>query len=71
MPMNEKGEWRNPEDSYSERDEYVGYTVCSCGGIKLLQAGYDVPLNYCNQCHEMAASKEDFFTNVASEVLSK
>ena len=55
----------------TEQDLNQGYSQCHCGGIKLLQAGYEVDLNFCTECREMAASKEEFFMNVGSEVLSK
>jgi len=62
MPMNDKGEWINPEDSHKERDEYVGYSVCHCGkGVHLHQAGYESELNMCSMCKSMVADKAEFF----------
>ncbi len=62
MPMSEKGEWINPEDSHNERDEYVGHKVCHCDkGVHLLQAGYEIGLHMCSMCKSMVAYKDEFF----------
>lgn len=73
MPFNEKNEWINPEDSHKERDEYVGYRVCSFGdGVELLQAGYDVNMHFCSLCKREVADSDDFFKfQNGVEVLSK
>lgn len=62
MPANEKGEWTNPFDSHQERNEYIGYKVCSCKeGVELLQAGYDVQMYLCSTCKREVADAADFF----------
>lgn len=73
MPMSEKGEWINPEDSHKERDEYVGHTVCHCNqGVHLHQAGYEVTLHMCAMCKSMVADKTEFFKfQDGMKVLSK
>lgn len=62
MPMNDKGELTNPDDSHKERDEYVGYTVCFCKqGIKLHQAGFDCETHVCAMCKCEVADPDVFF----------
>lgn len=72
MPFNEKGEWVNVEDSHKERDEYIGYRVCSCkDGVELLQAGFEVETHICSLCKREVADASEFFMNDGVEMLSK
>lgn len=73
MPMNEKGEWTNPEDSQKEADDYKGYSECRCGkGVHLRQAGFEVDLHRCATCKSEVADAEEFFTfQYAVRVMSK
>lgn len=46
-----------PTDAELER----GYKECGeCGGIQLLQAGFDVETTICTGCGEHVTSKDDF-----------
>jgi len=48
-----------------------GYQECeTCGGILLLESGFEVNTSSCTQCGEHVASKEEFF-NVPVELMSK
>lgn len=39
-----------------------GYQECkTCGGILLLESGFEVNTSACTQCGEHVASKEEFF----------
>ena len=62
MPFNHKKEWINPDDSYKERDEYIGYSECVCGkGVHLYQAGFDADMFFCGECDCDVADRDDFF----------
>ena len=62
MPFNDKKEWINPDDSYKERDEYIGYSECVCGkGVHLYQAGFDADMFFCGECDCDVADRDDFF----------
>lgn len=48
-----------------------GYQECeTCGGIRLLESGFEVSTSACTMCGEHVASKEEFF-NVPVELMSK
>lgn len=55
----------------TDKDLERGYAECRCGGVHLLQAGYEVKLHFCTECHEMVANRDEFFMNVGVEVLGK
>ena len=48
-----------------------GHQECEmCGGILLMEAGFEVKTSACMRCGEHVASKEEFF-NVPVELMSK
>ena len=54
-----------------QQDIQKGYQEClDCGGMLLMEAGFEVSTSACTQCGEHVASREEFF-NVAAEVLGK
>lgn len=62
MPINDKGEWINPEDSQKEADDYRGYSECWCKrGIHLRQADYEIDLHMCAMCKCEVADPDVFF----------
>lgn len=48
-----------------------GYRECKmCGGLLLLESGFEVSTTPCAQCCQHVASREEFFS-VGGEILSK
>ena len=55
----------------THQDIQKGYQECKqCGGILMLEAGFEVSTSVCTMCGEHVASKEEFF-NVPVEFLTK
>ena len=55
----------------TEEEVKKGYQECkTCGGILLMEAGFEVKTSACTRCGEHAASKEEFF-NVPVELMGK
>ena len=55
----------------TQQDIQKGYQECeTCGGILLLESGFEVATSACVICKEHVASKEEFF-NVPVELMSK
>ena len=55
----------------TEEEVKKGYQECkTCGGILLMEAGFEVATSVCTMCGEHVASKEEFF-NVPVEFLTK
>lgn len=58
-------------ENQTQEDIRKGYQECrDCGGIRLLESGFEVSTSACTMCGEHVSSKEEFF-NAPVEILSK
>ena len=55
----------------TQEEQRNGFRECKeCGGILMLEAGFEVSTTPCAQCFQHVASREEFFS-VGGEILSK
>ena len=55
----------------TQEEQRNGFRECKeCGGILLMEAGFEVSTSACMQCGQHVASKEEFF-NVPVDWMSK
>lgn len=54
----------------TEQEIDRGYKECGeCGGIQLLQAGFEIETSSCVKCGEHVADKDDFFGTTSGLII--